>query len=366
MVDRREFIATAIKGIAGLTLIGVFSPLSLLAATGCDIPNCPDTCSSCDTGACDATCDTAAGCDSAVACDVATGCDNSSACDIPSGCDLAAPDGCSKTVTDTHCSPTSVRDSNCGNGNKDAHCGGYDNGSFDKDDNCNKEAATYDKDNSCYSGGNHANTDNSCELNSTDANCYIRQAVNSNDHDETCSTTHPDNSCGDCDDNHDTDEHCAVNGDPDGLCGHQHGDVPFYNGGVSTDQNCSATSVDGGCGTHTTSYGNTDTDIDESCTATIPSSDANCSNLTSDSTCGSTRANPSTTSPDEKCGNVVNGVKDDDGACGHYDADESCGNGNVDSACGKTNIEGLPDPVDPDGNCGINGDPDNSNDYNYK
>ncbi len=228
MKNRREFIAAALKGIAGLTLIGVFSPLSLFGTDGC-AANCPET-SCTGGGSCDIAtgCDISIGCDNATGCDIATGCDKTSACDNATGCDLAAPDGCSKTVTDTHCSSTSVRDSNCGNGNKDAHCGGYDNGSFDKDENCNKEATTYDKDNSCYSGGNHANTDNTCELNSTDANCYIKQARNSKDHDESCSATHVDNSCGDCDDDHDPDEHC-VTAAPDNLCGHQHVvNGPFY------------------------------------------------------------------------------------------------------------------------------------------
>jgi hypothetical protein len=168
----------------------------------------------------------------------------------------------------------------------------------------------------------------------------------------------PDESCGDCDDNHNTDEHCGQTTtgntvDPDDLCGHQHWTETF---GESQDGVCSTTESDVGCGAHTTEYGGTWSDPDQHCSGTTgTNADRNCSTLSKDDTCAAL-SNPSTTSPDECCG----GVNDLDEACSRYDKDESCGNKNTrDEACGTTPVSVL-SYTDIDNHCGKSGDPDDS------
>ncbi len=263
---------------------------------------------------------------------------------LAAGCFENPPDAnCGETENDGHCGLAGDADQACGTISLDANCG-----------NSTASGTT--------AGPDGTDQDEACAANCADNNCGIAQLPNSGvdtDVDESCALPagSGDQSCGDCDDNHETDEHCNVNGDTDELCGHQHGDF-IINGGITTDDCCSATVPDAGCGTHTTEYGNTDADIDQHCGD--PNPDMDCSKHPSgaDANCNAT-SNPSTTSPDEHCG-----VNDPDDACSHYDADESCVSGPKDDACGMTTIEGLPDPKDNDDHCGVAGDPDNSDDPN--
>ena len=104
MTSRREFIETAVKGVAGLTLVGMFAP-NIAKADGCTQPNCPD-CGACD-GYCDVPpCDN--GCDS-------SGCD-ASECDASGDCDVTCdPGGDCDGACDGYCDPVG-----CDNG-----CDGY-------------------------------------------------------------------------------------------------------------------------------------------------------------------------------------------------------------------------------------------------
>ncbi len=195
----------------------------------------------------------------------------------------------------------------------------------------------------CGSGGTppFGAADAFCSAFVKDDNCGITQLPNpEKDHDQQCAAplytgTDPDQSCGDCDDIHDSDQHCSKplpNGsaDPDELCGHQH------NATSNEDDNCSATVSDAGCGTHKTKYNvpGTSNDTDEHCVG--QNTDMNCSNSTEDATCN-TKTFPSTTSPDENCRAGTEGTQDKDEACSHYDQDESCNVLHTDEACGEYN-----------------------------
>ena len=272
---------------------------------------------------------------------------------------------CGEGTSDSNCGGWWTTDANCGvSGDRDESCGTW-MGSPTTDANCGKSTTG-----GGTGGPNGTDMDEACSTSVNDENCSIAQIPNNGtagpDVDESCGkwfvTHNPDQSCGDCDDNHQSDEHCGQQLprggiDPDDLCGHQ-----SMIGGTP-DAACSATVQDVGCGTHTTHYGGTWTDTDQSCAGpTGPDADRNCAALTNDSTCGDP-SNPSTTSPDENCSTT-----DMDEACSRYDKDESCGVGNTpDEACGKMWIGtwGIGSwHHDPDNNCGKNYkgviDPDDS------
>lgn len=179
--------------------------------------------------------------------------------------------------------------------------------------------------------------DGFCSLLNEDQNCGIQQMPHpAVDNDQQCNTpgysgTDPDQSCGDCDDFHQADQHCSKkdpqgNPDQDHLCGHQH------NATTSTDQNCSATVTDVGCGVHKAEYNvpGTSTDTDQHCNPGAGQTDMTCEvSLEGDENCNA-KANNSTTSPDEACLAPI----DSDEACSHYDHDESCSSTSNDESCG--------------------------------
>lgn len=301
-----------------------------------------------------------------------------------SGCGNGTPDGsCSATTPDSNCGYTTSgaidpdegcrgspydADQSCGQISRDVDqaCS-----STDEDQNCNKPYSTpglTDLDNSCTStsldescGGN--TTDESCSTTSTDENCSVARNPPANDVDQSCtgSGAETDEGCGDCDDNHDTDQHCGqpVKGalDPDDLCGHQ----SFF-GWYDSDDVCGATVADQGCGVHKGPYTTvTKDDADGHC-GVGGAADMNCTTKASDANCAAA-TNPSTTAPDEQCSGT-----DEDGACNHYDRDESCGGGGLpggadlsDQACGTYGAIGS---ADPDGHCAPPGDPDDSGNPN--
>lgn len=220
----------------------------------------------------------------------------------------------------------------CGNGVSDANC----NVSSAVDANCGQTASAGFN----TGGANGKDADENCSASSPydiDSNCQRTQLPNpGGDPDASCSATNPsrDQSCGDCDDDHDPDgdQHCGASlpgggSDSDELCGHQH----VVQG--TEDQACSTSVRDSGCGTHSAAYGMLGlvgwTDPDQSCGKT--QADQNCSTSPNgDATCNSS-ASASTTSPDEGCSQTQI-----DNACSHYDADESCGFQDTDDqACGK-------------------------------
>lgn len=180
-----------------------------------------------------------------------------------------------------------------------------------------------------------------CSIFIADNNCGVSQLPNNKkDHDQYCLSlisTAADNSCGDCDDKHDADQHCGgtlPNGqtDADEMCGHQ------SNIGGDQDGTCSATTADSGCGTHNHVYGPLPfEDPDQHCVGT--NTDQNCSKMASDATCNS-KTHPSTTSPDENCGTITGDKYDRDEACSHYDPDAACGFNaqDNDQACGTYGI----------------------------
>jgi len=263
--------------------------------------------------------------------------------------------GCGSGTADQSCSGSN-NDENCGLGtpvDQDNSCS-----SLNNDESCNSAPGDYDQscsssnnDEACGQGSTQSPTgkdpDATCSSTNSDEGCSISQVpAPSNDGDQNCNATNADadQACGDCDDNHDSDEHCGrpLNGatDADDLCGHQHWV------GHDEDDTCSATTSDQGCGTHTTVYGGTDDDPDQHCVngnadmhCTAPGPDSNCDAAT----------NPSTTSPDETCG-----AADPDQACGHYDADESCSATAVDQACGE-HFGVFGPTVDTDQNCTAQG-----------
>lgn len=196
----------------------------------------------------------------------------------------------------------------------------------------------------------NGNSDSACSATLNDGNCFIKQLPGSaKDPDQNCSATSVDRdqSCGDCDDHHESDEHCSSSlkgggADPDEMCGHAH---VF---GLDEDNNCSKSVPDVGCGVHNTSYAWTPNDPDQHCPAPAPDN-LDCTNAQGVDTNCNAKTFPSTTSPDEKCGTSVGNVTDWDSACSLYDADESCGANNTeDEACGT-----FPGPIenDPDGYC---------------
>ncbi|MEO0715539.1 MAG: hypothetical protein AAFY58_00965 [Planctomycetota bacterium] len=213
-----------------------------------------------------------------------------------------------------------------------------------------------------------ADADQACNATTPDASCQITSAPggSSLDHDENCGKrvkgskhTDPDESCGDCDDNHATDENCGKTKAPSGeldqdeLCGHVHGI-----GSVNSDNSCgqggaedgSSGDIDEGCGTHKPLYSQGGaSDTDDNCGSKDLSGkddpDSNCTgNPEGDDTCNQNQPAYASSS-DESCGNSdgVGGI-DQDEACGSggskgyngaYDMDESCvsGGGSEDEAC---------------------------------
>ena len=269
--------------------------------------------------------------------------------------------------------------------------------------------AVGDRDASCNDGGGifggiGGEPDEGCAISSP------ASGASGKDEDQNCQPSgglgyDPDDSCGDCDDNHDTDDTCGnSHGGPGGgserdeLCGHQHfGPLGNEDANCNKDQGGGVTSIDEGCGRHNTSYGGYWTDTDQHCNpAEIPgtsaTADQNCASQQADAWCGVNRPAYST-SPDEVCGlvNQGGGLVDRDSACGQsgsiggskaydmdescktytpdpvdeacgakafgaYDADENCGRlvpatglTDVDEACGLT---GVLQPEDQDNNCG--------------
>jgi hypothetical protein len=264
-------------------------------------------------------------------------------------------------VSDSNCGSNwfgGPSDANCGIGkDPDNNCGTWNSSS--NDGNCGKPSSG-----GVSTGGpNGTDQDEACTTSVVDNNCSINQVPNNGagaDVDGSCGNVYmnPDESCGDCDDNHQSDEHCgkpiAGGKDPDDLCGHQHYTEIF---GESQDGVCSTTESDAGCGAHTTQYGGTWVDPDQHCSGTTgASADRNCSTLSNDDTCAAL-SNPSTTSPDENCS-----LSDSDDACSRYDKDESCSmNYSKDDACGTTTIKWVSDPIDDDENCGRTAsDPDSA------
>lgn len=270
-----------------------------------------------------------------------------------SGCSTVTPDAaCSASNTDEHCGYAKPgggvdKDESCSTSANDESCQSANTGEVDEscstsnaDDNCGRP----------YNGDTkYSDVDESCQAVNTDENCQIQQVPKpQHDADQHCTATggDADASCGDCDDTHESDEHCGkplAGGatDPDDMCGHQHW-VTHHE-----DQVCSATQADVGCGIHTTVYGGTDTDPDQHCTGT--NADMNCTGKASDANC-TPYPNPSTTTPDEGC----NTTGDVDSACGHYDADESCGGAATDEACGL-HFGVIGSNTDTDENCTAHG-----------
>ena len=130
-----------------------------------------------------------------------------------------------------------VPDQNCRGqgGDTDEVCGNA-SGS-DEDGNCGKAVQT----GASGVGPNKTDQDQGCSSSDPDGNCGIAQGKGANnfDEDQHCnSKSAVDLLCGDCDDSHSSDEHCAksVSGtiDPDGLCGHAHsGYLPNWTAPVS-------------------------------------------------------------------------------------------------------------------------------------
>jgi hypothetical protein len=257
-------------------------------------------------------------------------------------------------------------------GNPDGACSTGGNGNpngpnFDHDAKCGNGqwaagGPNHDEDESCFLTP-HSSPDKS--LHSKDEGCSHG----------TIADADVDQACGDCDDQHDTDESCGKYfGDdgtpvePDENCGHPHatgGDT----WGIDEDGACNKPAVKGGtdheadqgCGSHSPEYAwpTPVNDKDQSCPALggMGDSDANCSlpeGTTApagpqDNTCG-TRNPRYTTSRDEGCQHGLNSPRyDEDQACrpaehephGDYDRDEACGSltpaGTIDrdGACGR-------------------------------
>jgi hypothetical protein len=163
---------------------------------------------------------------------------------------------CGEGVSDSNCGSNwfgGSSDANCGIGeDPDNNCGTWNSSS--NDGNCGNPSSG-----GVSTGGpNGTDQDEACTTSVVDSNCSINQVPNNGtgaDVDESCGNVYmnPDESCGDCDDNHQSDEHCgkpmAGGKDPDDLCGHQHYTEIF---GESQDGVCSTTESDAGCGAHTT------------------------------------------------------------------------------------------------------------------
>lgn len=198
-----------------------------------------------------------------------------------------------------------------------------------------------------------------------DGSCYITGAPNiTHDPDDDCGfRMEVDQACGDCDDNHDTDQNCANTVGPirdrDELCGHQHFNIPFTDT-YDDDNRCARLAPgftdrympDEGCGIHRSAYNDSSVDPDGAVGLTMVDGsvhvDQNCASQANDATCGQ---NPPAygSSPDENCKR------------GPYDPDQGCGSGgsgtqgtnnyDIDEACGKAGQGGTP-PYDKDEGCG--------------
>ncbi len=260
---------------------------------------------------------------------------------------------CGEGVSDATCGTSYSSDANCGvSGDPDNNCGPA--AAQSNDMNCGGASSG----GAPVGGPSDTDVDEACASNSIDDNCSIGQNPTAgHDVDQSCTASFGDgdNSCGDCNDNHENDENCGVGTDPDDLCGHQH----LY-GFLTEDAACSATVPDVGCGDHDTSYspiGLPVNDPDQHCVGT--NTDMNCSAAMTDENCNAA-ANPSTTSPDENCSDI-----DYDEACNMYDQDQSCGSpfeDPTDEACGITVVPGVGEWPDTDGHCVPPGDPDNTDD----
>lgn len=236
---------------------------------------------------------------------------------------------------DNHCSLHAESDSSCANA-----IGAE--GSIDPDDTC----STARPDESCRpvsipDTGNQV--DEHCEAGESDAGCSIAQNTGpgdkNGDHDQDahCSAVGAtaDGCCGDCEDNHQIDEHCGKNVgtqvDADELCGHVTGAFTVY--WVNADSACGkipvASNRDSACGAYDPPY-SSGTQSDPDATCGVPEPDQECT-VGIDSTCARP-TNPSSTSPDESCGAMLT----PDEACGHYDRDANCSvpTGDPDQGCG--------------------------------
>jgi hypothetical protein len=220
------------------------------------------------------------------------------------------------------------------------------------DDNC----ASGVSDLNCGVPQDHSDTDESCSSSSgwSDENCYIVLEEGAHDEDENCTAAnnHTDNACGDCNDNHDSDEHCAVGGtsDSDQMCGHQH----YNQYPMDTDDNCAndTTVTDVGCGYHDNGFGGGSpvTDADDNCYETLEQPDQNCTNQAHDAYCETQQY---TTSPDESC-NVSTQNSTDEACMQEFDSDEHCNSGtDSDEHC----YDGWVGH-DSDEHCGVGGDTD--------
>lgn len=322
--NRRSFIRNVGKTLFSFTVVGFIagSPLHIVAQTDvtCGDGNPDDACKKSPVGggwvrSVDANC----------------------------GVSKDPDESCESTPLGTVTDP----DKNCGQPSKggvptsgpkgndtDEHCGEYlASGDVDPDDNCSISLMPKPA----------SDPDGSCEL--------IEGAK--------------DNSCGDCDDHHDTDDNCGEtlsNGkiDEDELCGHQHAV-----GGTEDEVCMQKLGKDSGCGVHKAAYSIfAFNDPDQSCGTQFSTVDMNCSakSKATDETCTETPiAMPATTSPDEKCS-----LTDHDGQCSRYDQDESCSKTSKDESCGIVKLTGGI-AHDPDEFCGSgNGEKDESCGTFYK
>jgi len=159
----------------------------------------------------------------------------------------------------------------------------------DQDDSCNSPG---DHDAGCSKGdppgeGNY-NKDEGCSPSEPDEACHTKgPGGGEGDKDQHCtdSGSDADAGCGDCNDEHDPDEHCGEplgeGTDPDALCGHAH-----TGSSVDEDDNCkNHGDNDQGCGTHTGPWGTAE-DTDQGCSPGPPhnSPDKNCGEIDPTST----------------------------------------------------------------------------------
>jgi len=263
----------------------------------------------------------------------------------------------------------------CGqNGNTDDNCSdGFLGLGKNKDEACDIQGAT-EKDESC-----------GAEINGQidpDGNCGIEPGVTgSSDKDDACveGGSEADASCGDCNDNHQTDDTCGdiIDGsaDSDELCGHEHAGWPT---GVDQDDNCqNVGDEDAGCGQHDNIYQGHNNDEDQGCDPNAQQeTDAFCTGAETDDTCSADVVNSSnpdescnetTTHADEGCKEIVDqdgncGVDNDedqccsseemlgvtiwdtDNNCSETDSDQNCTNDGTDESCGIGAELGVPEP----------------------
>jgi hypothetical protein len=250
---------------------------------------------------------------------------------------------CGNGITDLGCHVTFTEggvdidtDQNCGvNGDTDQSCWAEKN-----DANCGKVVDHSDSDQSCSSVGGH-----------TDANCYIG-GTGKHDEDDNCTAqnNHTDNACGDCNDWHDSDEHCAVTGseDSDQMCGHQH----YNNTPIDTDDLCdmAGTIPDAGCGIHDNGYlgGVPATDVDSNCDLSKWTPDQNCAGEATDYHCATQQYS---TQPDESC----SASSSDEACMKEFDSDQNCSTTESDEHCFDT---AGPLGHDTDEHCGVGVDSD--------